>query len=58
MTQWISFKERLPEKPGYYLVCFRNKRTARRIREMGLLEITYQKKYITHWMSLPTAPEK
>lgn len=56
MTEWISTKDRLPEKDGRYICFVRN--------EIDVLGFEKDKKYsellwkceVSHWMPLPEPP--
>jgi hypothetical protein len=55
MSEWISVKERLPDKNGRYLIC--TKYTSKRI-ELTLFEDGEWAYYkVSHWMALPEAPK-
>ena len=64
MTDWISVKDRLPEKTGSYLV-FRNIGYGKQFFSIGI-RLFYEQapeaftmdKSVTHWMPLPDPPEE
>lgn len=66
MNEWISIKNKLPKKPGYYL-CFRlNSKMPICIREFDEWISNSRKRFwinggedlkITHWMPLPNPPK-
>ena len=67
MSEWISVKERLPEKPGEYLVAYHpcywdNVQPEFRVGIDSFRGKTAwaKKKYqcVTHWMPLPEPPEE
>ena len=67
MSEWISVKERLPEKPGEYLVAYQpcywdNVQPEFRVGIDSFRGKTAwaKKKYqcVTHWMPLPEPPEE
>ena len=64
---WISVKDRLPEKSGYYLVFFSDGMPSCKIRVHNWLkdehhwrgaEAFSRIEGITHWMPLPEPPEE
>lgn len=63
MAEWISVKDRMPEKTGKYLICaIENGRFARVSTAYGSSHgfhlngrMSYWK--VTHWMPLPQPPE-
>ena len=68
MTQWISIKDRLPEKSGEYLVLcqtaanmmvlnFSRKHLAFNVFDCQK-DAKTEIKNITHWMPLPKPPEE
>lgn len=62
MSEWVSVKDRLPDKQGYYLVAIPN--NWRKPVEWSLMTLFFRGKTkwatcngsITHWMSLPEHP--
>jgi len=56
--EWISVKDKLPDKAGYYLICEVNNI----ILSLGAKFFSLRGKYfssdylITHWMPLPKPP--
>lgn len=63
--KWISVKDRLPKKQGYYLVCcFLGKGTLYEEQSIDLIYFrgkqhwAKREKYITHWTYLPKPPVK
>ena len=66
MAEWISVKDRLPEKDGYYLVVtygvisieeFSKEKLAWLGYDWDNAEV-YEMIGITHWMPLPEPPEE
>lgn len=60
---WISVKDRLPEKPGRYLVCAKEgeRETHRTIAPFQrAFHLTGRMAYwkVTHWMPLPEPPKE
>lgn len=65
MNEWISVKERLPDKSGYYLIACRN---PYRGKQDGINISYFQHKAqnwkatynpdVTHWMPLPKKPKE
>jgi hypothetical protein len=58
-NEWISVEERLPERPGKYLVATYDGRVG-----IGNLidyycdgELSFDNYKVTHWMPLPEAPK-
>jgi hypothetical protein len=71
MSEWISIKDRLPEKTGYYIVAaeFDGEYPKCMIQTMHFVKVAYGtpvnmwydyeiSKQITHWMPLPEPPKK
>lgn len=59
MNDWISVKERTPERGGQYLTwCrYRDGDTAMKIKLWKDGAFTSEAKAVTHWMPLPEPPE-
>lgn len=62
MSEWVSVKDRLPERPGKYLIaCIKHGRFREITTAMfsGYFVITGHRTHwkITHWMPLPEPPE-
>ena len=65
MSEWISVKDRLPEKQGVYLVAFKPPLPKVTIawwatREYGWydLEYNFNTDGVSHWMPLPEYPKE
>lgn len=57
MNEWICTKDRLPDKPGDYLVYCCNWHFVAISYFRGKTTWAKNNKYITHWMPLPEPPE-
>jgi hypothetical protein len=56
MTEWISTKDRLPDKDGRYLVCENYNRML--WIGVGALRNGKFESVTTHWMELPEKPNE
>lgn len=64
MNEWISVKDRLPEKSASVLICATGHRVTAyydKVKEVFRLtedeNLYYLTEYVTHWMPLPEPPE-
>ena len=62
MVEWISVKERLPERCGYYLVFTNNfgvnSIVISKYADYGTFKSWCVKTNVTHWMPLPEPPKE
>jgi len=60
MNNWISVKDRLPDKSAYYLTTIRDAQAMTKAlwysKNAG--QFSCEEKYPTHWMPLPIPPKK
>jgi len=61
-TNWISVKDRLPEKSGRYLIYFPERSTSPMDAIWNVHEKTWGRdfdrtEYVTHWMPIPEPPQ-
>ena len=65
VQEWVSVKDRLPEKSGYYLVFADNGRRevlsySKKYQAFNAFDDAYSEEYVipvTHWMPLPAQPK-
>ena len=60
MNNWISVKDRLPERFERVLVCRENRKVEQGFRDVGDWWKVYgtRTKHITHWMPMPEPPKE
>ena len=58
--EWISVKDRLPERMQLVIVCRKGGKVEQGYRDVGDWWKVYgtRTKYITHWMPLPEPPKE
>jgi hypothetical protein len=61
--EWISVKDRLPEKENEEVICYDGKIVFTGVEyskknDFEWIECGYKPKNITHWMPLPNPPQK
>lgn len=60
---WISVKDRIPDKPGDYIVYYQNTASGKPLISMRhfygeIPEAFLHNKAMTHWMPMPEPPEE
>jgi hypothetical protein len=59
VQEWISVKDRLPEKDGIYLTCNKKKEYEFHFFQTGkrMWPAVWAEDGVTHWMPLPEPPK-